>query len=163
MKLYLVRHGQAEESSVDPQRPLSARGVDEVRRLGRHLKEQALARSGAVPAVHHSDKLRARQTAALLVETLFPAAGATERRGLGPNDDAAAWLPELTAAADDVMLVGHLPFLANLAGLLLRQGAATAEGRAAAEIEFPSAGVVCLERRGKSWELAWSAAPAGSA
>ncbi|MBI3092485.1 MAG: phosphohistidine phosphatase SixA [Candidatus Tectomicrobia bacterium] len=163
MKLYLVRHGHAEEASVDPQRPLSARGEEEVRRLGRRLKERALAGSGAPPAVFHSDKLRARQTAALLVETLFPTSGATERWGLGPNDDAAAWLPELAAAEEDVMLVGHLPFLANLAGLLLRQGAAASEGMAAAEIEFPAAGVVCLERRGRRWELAWNAAPAGTA
>ena len=59
MILYLVHHGDAVPPDVDPRRPLSERGRQQVARLA-----EAAARRGARPGVvWHSGKLRSRQTA----------------------------------------------------------------------------------------------------
>ena len=63
MRLYLVQHGDAVPERLDPERPLSAAGRREVEAVAR-----LLAGAGArVAHVVHSGKLRAQQTAELLV------------------------------------------------------------------------------------------------
>ena len=72
-----------------------------------------------VDQIRHSGKLRAQQAAEILAERLQPRQGVTSETGLGPNDNV---LPVADALADlsgSVMLVGHLPFLSRLAGVML--------------------------------------------
>ena len=55
----------------------------------------------------------------------------------------------------DVMVVGHLPFVANLASKLLAGDAS------AVDVHFPAAGVLCLEHdRQDGWRVAWMVTPA---
>ena len=69
MRLFLLQHGDALAESIDPQRPLSARGRDKVERMG-----EFLARAGAsVQRVCESGKLRARQSAEIAAAQLRPA------------------------------------------------------------------------------------------
>jgi len=151
MRVYLVRHGEAKSAREDPERSLSERGVSDVRKVARALRPLRIR----VGALLHSGKARARQTAELLGEVVEAAEGPVERPGLGPSDAPEPLAQELRALSEDVLLVGHLPFLGRLAALLLT-------GReAAGMIAFASAGVLCLERGDDDrWRIAWMLIPA---
>jgi len=115
MKLYLVRHGTAESAFTDPTRPLSRRGQSEVACVA-----EAVARAGAsVGVIYHSVKTRARQSAEIFADHLHPQAGTQEIQGLNPNDDPGGILPVIQAAEEDIVLVGHLPYMGRLSSLLL--------------------------------------------
>ena len=114
MRLYLVQHGQAKTEEEDPERSLTVDGVDGVGRVARQAVDWLGVR---VDRVVHSGKTRARQTAEIwggLLDSEVEQADA-----LAPNDDSSTWVARLDAQAGDLMLVGHLPHLARLAGLLL--------------------------------------------
>ncbi len=137
MRLVLVRHGQAAPPSRDPARPLTPDGLAELERLARLL---ATARLGRVNEVWHSAKLRARQTAELLAETLWPDAQVLERAGLLPGDPIEPIAEALFAESGHIVVVGHLPLLGELASLLVC-------GRASADaFVFLPATLLGLER-----------------
>ena len=136
MKLYLVQHGKAVDKSVDPERPLSAEGADEVDSIADFLAPRNLA----IGKVWHSGKTRALQTAQLLAKYLACDITLEQHDGLAPNDDVKPVAHELAGMPSDVMIVGHLPFMSKLASLLLT-GAETRN-----VIKFVNAGVLCLDR-----------------
>jgi len=144
--IYLVQHGLAVASEEDPRRPLSAAGIEEVERIARWASAAGLA----VAEIRHSGKLRARQTAEILGAALSPAGGVAEAPGLAPNDPVDALLETLS---DRLMLVGHLPFLARLAGRLV------AGDEACEVVRLRNAGVVCLAGEGSTWSVAWAMIP----
>ena len=112
--VYLVQHGQAKPEDEDPERPLTDRGVEEVTGVA----HWAIDSFGVRPqCIVHSGKTRARQTAEIWGRMLD--IDVEERDGLAPNDDPGTWTARLAAETREVMLVGHLPHLAKLAGLLL--------------------------------------------
>ncbi|MFQ5959921.1 MAG: phosphohistidine phosphatase SixA [Candidatus Methylomirabilales bacterium] len=115
MRCYLVRHGEAKSEAEDPARPLSERGREEVTRVAKHVRILGLQ----IAEIHHSDKLRARQTAEILAEFLSPARGIHEMEGLAPMDHPSKAQAALEAASEPLMLVGHLPHLSRLASALL--------------------------------------------
>jgi phosphohistidine phosphatase len=144
--LYLVRHGDAVSEDQDPQRPLSESGVRTARRIGTYLRE-----SGAVSVaeIRHSTKTRARQTAEILAESGGLEAKPTEVPDMGPNADVEGMAAALSESpAEDLMLVGHLPYLSRLASLLVT-GVVRDD-----EFEFETCGVLCLHGTA---ELGWSA------
>jgi phosphohistidine phosphatase len=149
VEFYLVRHGEAVSELADPRRPLTAAGrlaVDRVARL-------ALARRLRVSTILHSGILRAQQTAEILAGHLAPQGGVQPMTGLLPEDDPAISAAELSAAQHPVILVGHLPHLARLAGLLVR-------GDCEREIiQFEPAVMACLRRKDSEWTLDWTLAP----
>ena len=127
--LYLLRHAHAGNAAHwtgdDAERPLSDRGKDQARRLGKLLAER-----GVVPdTIVSSPKVRARQTANLVADAL----------GVGvANDERLAEMFDLDALAGimagvggtSLMVVGHDPdfsdMLATLVGaaeLPMRKGA----------------------------------------
>ena len=69
MRLYLTQHGLAVPKDVDPDRPLSEQGRQDVRRLADFLGHAGVR----VEQFLHSSKTRAEQTAAILAEPLLPA------------------------------------------------------------------------------------------
>ena len=140
MRVYLVRHGEANSKDVDPERHLSSRGADHVRQIA----TDAVSDLGVRPArVVHSGKARARETAEIWSGLID--ADVAEGDGLAPNDDPSIWATRLEAEADDVMLVGHLPHLERLVGLLVTGDAD------AAVAGFPAGGLVGLERSDGGW------------
>ena len=140
VKLYLVQHGEAKAEHDDPERPLTAGGVDDVERVAR----RAVGRLDVRPArVLHSGKTRARQTAESWGGLLD--VDVEQADALAPNDDPTIWVGRLAWENDDVMLVGHLPQLARLAALLLI-GAADRS-----VIQFHQGGLVALERTDEGW------------
>ena len=65
------------------------------------------------------EKKRAEQTAEVLADAIKINKEHIARDGLGPNDDVAALKDELLLSKEDIMIVGHLPFLSKLTSLLL--------------------------------------------
>ena len=127
--LYLLRHAHAGNPEAwdgdDAERPLSARGKDQAKRLGK-----LLAQRGVVPdTILSSPKVRARQTANIVADAL--GVGVTSDDRLAQDFDLDA-LAELIAGvgSGSLMVVGHDPdfseMLATLVGaaeLPLRKGA----------------------------------------
>jgi len=150
LRLYLVQHGDALPEEVDPARPLSAAGRTDVAAVARFLAAGGLR----VPKVLHSGKLRAEQTAALLAEAVAPGRAPAARSGLDPKDPPDGIAREAAAWEEDVMLVGHLPFMARLASRLLA-------GRDdAGVVDFRPGAAVCLERGDRQhWSIVWMIRP----
>ena len=137
MDLYLMQHGQAATEADDPERPLTDAGRAAVQRVAK----RARAADIRVDACVHSGKLRAAQTAQLLVTEIGVEPSAEARPGLAPNDPVAPiarWL-RAKAEQESVALVGHLPFLGRLASLLV------VGDEQAQVIAFRMAGLVKLE------------------
>ena len=149
MRLYLVQHGEALAKERDPERRLSEHGRSDIERLAAVLA----LREVRAERVYHSGKARAEQTAVLLAEALTDDGRCEAQTGLLPNDPVEAVAAETERWSDDVVLVGHLPFMARLAALLV-------VGRADAEIAaFRPGSMLCLERDDDSWSVAWMLRP----
>jgi len=149
MKVYLVQHAEAKEKSEDESRPLTHQGHEDVTRTAGFL---SLFEKPQPALIAHSGKLRARQTAEMIAEA-WHVENVREEAGLSPNDDPALWAASLAESEEDVLLAGHLPHLQRLAGLLLANDAD------AEPVRFCNAGVVCLERTEKGWQLLWHIIP----
>ncbi len=148
MRLFLVQHGEAMAKDQDPSRPLTEQGRAAVRRTA-----ELASRLGIhVAEIRHSDKLRAIQTAEQFEHTLGTTAKQTS--GLGPNDDISALLRELSWSGENLMIVGHMPFLGRLAASLLCQD------ESMPVVDFQTAGIVRLDRCEDSrWCLRWALPP----
>jgi phosphohistidine phosphatase len=150
MRLYLVQHGDAVPKQLDSERPLSAAGRREVEAVARLL---AGTRTRAV-RVAHSGKLRAQQTAELLATALAPGTVPDIMPGLNPNDPVEPVARGIADWTSDVMLVGHLPFMAKVVAHL----AAGDERKPV--VAFVPGTVVCLEQdEAGHWTIAWVVRP----
>jgi len=149
MNLLLVQHGQAKIKEEDPTRSLTPEGAESAEKVARWL-----AASGAeVTEIRHSGKKRAEQTALIFAKHLSPRQGITATSGLNPMDDVSRTADELRGHRGSLMLVGHLPFLSRLAGLLV------AGDPVREVIRFQNAGVVCLRENEGGWSLEWAVVP----
>ena len=150
MRLYLVQHGDSVPEQADPQRPLSAAGRRQVEAIAR-----LLASAGVRPArTAHSGKLRAQQTAELLAKACSPDHGVEAAAGLSPNDPVKPVARMVASLSADTMLVGHLPFMARLAGRLVT-------GDEHVEVvAFVPGTVLCLEPAADDrWRVVWMVRP----
>lgn len=149
LTLILVQHGLARPPADGAEPELTSVGRHEVKRMA----AWAVYAGIKVDRIRHSVKLRAAQTAELLAHALGPPEGAEQVAGLKPMDDVEPVAESLGRETGSAMLVGHMPHLARLAGLLL---AGDPESR---PVIFRNAGLVCLERDGESWGLRWAVFP----
>lgn len=140
MKLYLVRHGEALPEQLDPQRPLSAQGQLRVQKLAERLAEK----NTQVTHIFHSGIVRALQTAEVIAQSLHMQY-IEQIAGLRPDDPVDVIVDELNSLNEDILLVGHLPYMANLLWALC--------GSTSASIQFDTATAVCLERIGDRWTV----------
>ncbi len=146
MKLYLVRHGEAFAKEVDPDQSLSEAGRANVERLAAFLDRRGVSAA----RILHSGKTRARQTAEIIAEAMADAGACAARDGLAPNDPAAPIACEFAGLREDTVLVGHLPFLGNLAARLV------VGSEDVTVAVFRPATMVCLEHGdGDGWYVAW--------
>jgi phosphohistidine phosphatase len=106
MKVYLLRHAEAEEGMVaDFQRELTGQGIRRIRAAARVLK--AL---GVRPAhLYSSPRVRARQTAEIVGEALDVAVKIDEGLDFECGPDVVARLVTGLRPDDEIMLVGHEP------------------------------------------------------
>lgn len=119
MILVLVHHADAVGPEVDSRRPLSDTGHRQADQLAERLKA-----SGTVPAaIWHSGKLRARQTAEAFFRQCNPFAEFRMVRGLAPDDPPELLRDSLLGETRDVLVVGHMPGIRDVAHLLAPQSA----------------------------------------
>ena len=121
MNIYLVQHADAKPEKEDPSRPLSEKGLQDIARVASYVATLNIE----VHKIFHSTKLRARQTAEVLLENLKPKGGISEADGLSPLDDPNIWAERLRSINEDSIIIGHLPLLGNsllccCAGMLIR-------------------------------------------
>lgn len=132
MQVYLVRHGEASVPPGGSERVLTSRGCDEVRRIAKCLA----ARGVAPKVIRHSTRARARETAQLISVALgnIPF---EEIHGLGPEEPVEAIATMVAETDHDLMLVGHLPHLDELASQLV-------SGTKDVAFNFPTAAALSL-------------------
>ncbi|MCK4993416.1 MAG: phosphohistidine phosphatase SixA [Candidatus Omnitrophica bacterium] len=147
MKLYLVRHGQALDENKDVLRGLSEKGKLDARKTAQFLKKAQIE----IEVILSSRKTRAIETAEIFASKLMRAGMVEQIDGILPNDSASVYLKNIEFGVKDVMLVGHLPFLASFTSLLLNRE------ENAVNILYSTSSVICLEQKdSQSWQLRFS-------
>jgi len=144
----LVQHGEAKAKTEDPERPLTARGRDDIERLAKLLKRLGVS----VAEVSQSGKLRARETAQILAAAVQPSRGVVAAAGLSPKDPVEPIAEYVSALHEDIMLVGHLPHLDRLTTLLL-------SGREEPSVVRFVPGTLVRLEHGGGWSLGWLVPP----
>jgi phosphohistidine phosphatase len=135
VRLYLVQHGEAKSEAEDSERSLTIRGEEETKKTSDSAK-----RLGIRPSrIYHSGKKRAEQTAVIVAAALdlSPQVG----QGLHPSDDVRPWVERISKETEDLMIVGHLPFLEKLASFLV------CGDEGAKAVMFRYSAIVCLEKK----------------
>jgi phosphohistidine phosphatase len=155
MKLYLVQHAKAASKEVDPARPLTAEGCRDIKKVAAFIKPMQIT----VDNLWHSGKTRAMQTAEILAEAVIIMDEIAAHDGLAPNDDVQAIKEIIISAGQNLMIVGHMPFMAKLASLILT-------GSESSDIvAFRQGGIVCLSCAPKGqeddtpWQIDWMITP----
>ncbi len=160
MNLYLLRHGIAAEPGAagyepDSERPLIPKGEKRLREAARAMKVLGLS----YDLILSSPFLRARQTAEIIARNL------KLRKRLACSDDLIPGgnprlliqqLNQFRPEPENVLLVGHEPYLGKLAALL-------AAGNTSLEIDFKKGGLCKLEAEfllyGRCARLVWLLTP----
>ncbi len=150
MALYLVQHGKSLPKDVDPDQGLSQEGVAQVERIAGVARGYGVR----VAKILHSGKKRAEQTANLMAAALEPESGIDVAEGLLPLDAVSLWAGKLRSE-DGLMLVGHLPFMAKLASMLV------VGAEQPMIFKFQNGGIVCLDWNAEdaSWFIKWALMP----
>ena len=148
MRLYLIQHGEAKPEAEDPERSLTAKGEEEVRRVSAVAKKMDFRAS----KIYHSGKRRAQQTAEIMAIALtLPVESA---HGLNPLDDISPWAERISNETKNLMIVGHLPFLEKLTSFLL------CGDEGARVVLFRYGAIVCLHRKEDGrWAVHWVLTP----
>ena len=150
MALFLVQHGESLPKEEDPNQGLSRQGIKETEAMAAIAAEQNIQ----VSRIVHSGKKRALQTAEIFMKALEPEDGIMKGHGLAPLDDVTAFAATLDGE-ENVMIVGHLPFMERLASYLV---AGMVEKRI---IRFQNSGIICLasDDAAESWFISWALFP----
>ncbi|SPF51683.1 Phosphohistidine phosphatase, SixA [Syntrophobacter sp. SbD1] len=151
MALFLVQHGKSLSKEQDPEQGLSVEGFADARRIA-----EVASMYGVRPeAVKHSGKKRARQTAEIFAGALLGETSKTGAiSGIGPLDDVTA-VANTLKTSDNLMLVGHLPFMERLTGFLITGVVDRVV------FKFQNGGIVCLDKDqgGLWWYIKWALMP----
>jgi phosphohistidine phosphatase len=149
MNLFLVQHGEAKPETEDPERSLTERGAETVSRVADWAARMGIK----VDQIRHSGKRRAEQTAAIFANHLNPASGMIAVQGLTPLDSVNSVATSLRGRQDSIMLVGHLPHLSRLVGMLVTGSPDNVV------VRFRNAGIVCLSQQEENWAIDWVMQP----
>ncbi len=149
MKLYLAQHGEAVGKVVDPERPLSGKGKEDISKIADFLDKAGVR----IDRVIHSGKLRAQQTAGLLARSIAPGIPIETSGFLNPDDNPASFHWERGGLQQDILVVGHLPFMEKLVAHLVT-------GDMDSDItDYEPGAMVCLERSHGKWRISWMLRP----
>jgi phosphohistidine phosphatase len=99
--------------------------------------------------------MRAKQTAKIIASALkIPDPSVQSVQGLNPNDDIRPWAERISKEREELMLVGHLPFLERLTSFLL------CGDENARLVLFRYGAIVRLDQKeDKRWALRWILTP----
>ena len=150
MALYLVQHGKSLPKALDAEQGLSEQGRAEAERVADVAANYRIR----VSEIFHSGKKRARQTAEIFAAALKPLQGCSEKSGLKPLDDVTV-VAAHTHGPDNVMLVGHLPFMERLTAFLVTGSTDKTV------FKFQNGGIVCLDTDTdqNGWHIKWTLMP----
>jgi phosphohistidine phosphatase len=150
MSLFLVQHGKSLSKDKDPEQGLSEEGSLEVEQIAKAAEKYGVQ----VSRIIHSGKKRAFQTADIFASFLKPEYGVQEKDGLKPLDDVSIWAGEINIE-DNIMLVGHLPFMERLTSYLITGSIDKPV------LKFQNGGIVCLDKDVDSgfWIIRWTLMP----
>lgn len=150
MKIYLVQHGDSLGKDADPQQSLSPKGISDVTNLGHFLAHNKIS----IVHLYHSGKRRAEQSAEILASSLTFSKPIELHQGINPLDDINPIADEINRLQDDIMLVGHMPFIDKLIGKLI----VLDENKSLAA--FVPGTIACLERTDeRKWLINWIRRP----
>ncbi len=150
MALFLVQHGKSLPKDQDPNQSLSEEGIADSKRIASVARGYGVH----VSCIKHSGKKRAQQTADIFASALKPEGGVREAEGLRPLDDVTA-LADKINSTDNLMLVGHLPFMERLTSYLIT-------GLIDKPVfKFQNSGIVCMDKDpdSGSWVIKWTLMP----
>jgi phosphohistidine phosphatase len=129
LRLFLIRHADAEEGEPDELRRLSRKGREQAQALGKQLAETGVQ----ADAVVTSPLLRARETGQALADALGSSTDPSD--ALAPGATAEGVRAAVEGRGQTVIVVGHQPDCSKIAAEL---GDGT-------EPPFPPAGIVELQ------------------
>lgn len=134
MKLWILRHGQAEpHAATDAKRPLTECGRQEVLGMAQRLLQEP------PDVILASPYLRAQQTAELVREQLSMRRAVVTVDWATPDDAPLAVLDHIAERSEtSVLLVSHQPLVGQLLSLAV-------EGHRQAHYPMPTAGLACLD------------------
>ena len=123
MNLFILRHGLAIEPgthrlSSDAERPLTPKGKQKVAEVARAMKAMEISFN----LILTSPYVRAKQTAEIVAAKLHAQKRlefADELKPGGSMDELIERIREADGAPENVLLVGHEPYLSNLISLLV--------------------------------------------
>jgi len=126
MKLYILRHGEAADHddprfNNDAERPLTVKGLKRTKLLANALRQWDIT----FDAILSSPLVRARETAEIVARGLSLHERLEFSEHLAPSGDVEKLVNHLNAlqpAPENVLLVGHEPYLSNLISLLCAGG-----------------------------------------
>lgn len=149
MALYLIQHGKNLSKEIDPDQSLSEEGRRDVEKIA----ETAAAYKVLVGRIRHSGKKRAVQTAEIFAEKLG-IKDVKEAGGLKALDDPAEFAKNIVPG-ENLMLVGHLPFMERMTSFL------TTGSTDYTVFKFRNGGIVCLDKLADSqyWSVIWALMP----
>ena len=137
MKIYLMQHGEALPKEVDSEEPLSPVGAAAVEATARAARSIGIR----VDKLITSDKRRALETADLMADAVGVSkatiVASTLVKAMAPAGDAITYL-ESFSSLEAILVVGHLPSLAGIAGSLLSDGSP-------AVIQFERSGICRID------------------
>jgi phosphohistidine phosphatase SixA len=159
VKLYLLRHADAEPGEPDADRRLTTKGEKQLQQLASFLLKRD--EEIDIREIWHSPLVRAAQTAEQFRKYLKLDTPSFEAPGLLPEDDARPMALRLACARKSVLVVGHNPHFADLASCLLSGLTQPVI------IDFKKSGLLHLERADSpsrhrplgSWILNWYLVP----
>ena len=150
MALYLIQHGKSLSKDQDPDQGLSAEGIAETERIAKLAGDAGFS----VSQIKHSVKTRARQTAEIFAGALNPKQGIREVSGIKPLDDVAEYAANIDPV-EDIMIVGHLPFMERMTSFLITGSTDKPV------FKFQNSGIVCLDKdpEAQAWVIRWALMP----
>ncbi len=149
MRLYLVRHGDALAGAPDSTRPLSQKGVSDMKKMAAFLKEANLGAS----VIFHSGLEHGQETAEILAASLA-GSKVIKKDLLGPGDPVLPIFEEIQKRKEDLIIAGHMPHLSHLLSQILT-GSPDSD-----LIDFKKGGVAALESDDSGlWRLRWYMIP----
>jgi phosphohistidine phosphatase len=160
MNLYLLRHGLAVEPgtrgfSNDSERPLTPKGERKLWRIAEAMEALKLS----FDLILSSPYVRARQTAEIVAEAFNARKNLECTETLAPSGEPKKLLKRVanvSPAPEDVLLVGHEPYLSELVSLLV-------SGERGSSVVMKKGGLCKLEvnslRAGRCASLAWLLTP----
>jgi len=151
MALLLVRHGKSLPKDKDPAKGLSEEGISEVEHIAGIAKKYGIN----VSRIMHSGKKRALQTAEIFASALKPDEGIREIEGINPLDDVAVFADKIKIS-DNLMFVGHLPFMQRLTSCLITGSIEKPV------FKFQNGGILCMDKNpeaAQAWFIKWALMP----